>query len=106
MTDIQFPIIRLGRENFQVIVDTILYAKESVTAACYKYTNDFYIHQQTDGGNIVITFEPKENKETTEEIVKQFCNELIDQQIRYYTNQQFGQIRDMIVEEAFKPVNK
>ena len=35
---------------------------------------------------------------------KQFCNELIDQQIRYNTNAQFGHIRDMIVQEAFKPV--
>ena len=37
---------------------------------------------------------------------EQFCNELIDQQVRYNTNLQFGHIRDLIVEEAFKPVNK
>ena len=40
----------------------------------------------------------------TEDVPKQFCNELIDQQIRYNTNAQFGHIRDMIVQEAFKPV--
>ena len=40
----------------------------------------------------------------TEDVLKQFCNELIDQQIRYNTNVQFGHIRDMIVKEAFRPV--
>ena len=39
-------------------------------------------------------------------VPKQFCNELIDQQIRYDTEQKFGKIRDMIVEEAFKPITK
>ena len=51
-------------------------------------------------------FESKDNSKVTEVIPKQFCNELIDQQIRYNTNVQFGHIRDMIVQEAFKPVTK
>ena len=84
----------------------VLYAKESLAAACYKYTDRFYIHQQTDGENIDVVFESKDGNTITEETVKQFCNELIDQQVRFNTNQQFGHIRDLIVEEAFKPVNK
>lgn len=83
-----------------------LYAKESLTAACYKFTDRFYVHQQTDGENIVVVFESKDGNTITEETVKLFCNELIDQQVRFNTNQQFGHIRDLIVEEAFKPVYK
>ena len=106
MSELKFPITELENEMFQVVVDMLLYAKESVTSACYKYTDRFYIHQHADGGNIVVVFESKDGNAVSDTIVKQFCNELIDQQVRYYTNQQFSHIRDLIVEEAFKPVNK
>ena len=106
MTELKFPVTKLENERFHVVVDMSLYAKESVASACYKYTDRFYIHQQTDGDNVVVVFESKDGNAVSDSIVKQFCNELIDQQVRYNTNQQFGHIRDLIVEEAFKPVNK
>lgn len=97
---------KLENERFQVVVDMSLYAKESVTSACYKYTDRFYIYQQTDGENVIVVFESKDDNAVSDSIVKHFCNELIDQQVRYNTNHLFGHIRDLIVEEAFKPVNK
>lgn len=106
MAEIKFPVTALENERFQVVVDMSLYAKESLVATCYKFTDRFYIHQQTDGGNVIVVFESKDGNAVSESIVKDFCNELIDQQVRYNTNQQFGHIRDLIVEEAFKPVSK
>lgn len=106
MSNLKMPIAELEKDIFQVVVDMKLYAKESLVAACYKFTDRFYIHQQTDSENIVVVFESKDGNTITEEAVKQFCNELIDQQVRFNTNLQFGHIRDLIVEEAFKPVNK
>ena len=105
MSMMKFPINEINNDKFQVVVDMSLYAKESLVAACYKFTNRFYIHQQTDGGNVVVVFESKDGNAVSDTIVKEFCNELIDQQVRYNTNQQFGHIRDLIVEEAFKPVS-
>jgi len=106
MEELKFPVTQLKNDKFQVVIDMSLYAKESITSACYKYTDRFYIYQQTDCGNVVVIFESKDGNTVSESIVKQFCNELIDQQVRYNTNQQFGHIRDLIVEEAFKPVAK
>lgn len=106
MAELKFPVAELEKEKFQVVVDMTLYAKESVTAACYKFTNRFYIHQQTGDNMVNVMFESKDGNIVSEVVVKQFCNELIDQQVRYNTNLQFGHIRDLIVEEAFKPVNK
>ena len=102
----KYPITELDNNKFQVVVDMSLYTKESLVAACYKFTDRFYVYQQKDEENIVVLFESKDGNTISEEIVKLFCNELIDQQVRYNTNQQFGHIRDLIVEEAFKPVNK
>ncbi len=106
MTELKFPVTELEKDKFQVVVDMALYAKESLVAACYKFTDRFFIHQQTSGDNVIAVFESKDGNIITDDIVKQFCNELIDQQVRFNTNQQFGHIRDLIVEEAFKPVNK
>lgn len=109
MAEIKIPIVELAADKFQVSVDTSLYAKEVITAAIYKFSHLFYIHQLTDACNqaiVNVCFESKDNSKVTEDVPKQFCNELIDQQIRYNTNAQFGHIRDMIVQEAFKPVTK
>ena len=106
MTDLSFPITKLENNKFQVVVDMALYAKEALVAACYKFTGQFFVHQQTEGNAVKVVFESKDGNLVSAEVVKQFCNELIDQQVRYNTNQQFGHIRDLIVEEAFKPVSK
>lgn len=103
------PITKVGDNKFQVAVEKTLYSNEAIVAACYKFTGDFYITQQTLPNNesiVEVTFESKNDNHITEDVVKQFCNELIDQQVRYNTNKQFGHIRDLIVEEAFKPVTK
>jgi len=109
MAEIKFPVFELEKEKFQVTVDTRLYQKAVITAAIYKLSHLFYIHQSIDtiDANIInIIFENKDGNTVENIVPKQFCNELIDQQIRYDTEQKFGKIRDMIVEEAFKPITK
>lgn len=106
MNNMKFPVSVIENNKFKVIVDMSLYAKEALVATCYKFTDRFYVHQQMIDGNVEVIFETKDGNVVTDVTVKQFCNELIDQQVRYNTNLQFGHIRDLIVEEAFKPVNK
>ena len=107
MANINFPICELENNKFQVCIDLNLYTKEAITATLYKFSHLFYIHQSMDSNqnSVVVVFESKDDNIVDDKIVKQFCNELIDQQLRYNTNVQFGHIRDLIVEEAFKPVN-
>ena len=106
MAEFIFPVTELDKDKFQVVVDMALYAKEALVAACYKFTDRFFVHQQTESDAVKVVFESKDGNVVSDEVVKQFCNELIDQQFRYNTNQQFGHIRDLIVEEAFRPVTK
>lgn len=109
MKKMKIPVVELGDGSFQVSVDLNLYAPESITATSYKYTDRFYIHQQTSSDNKMIVnviFEAKNDSIlVSDNVVKSFCNDLIDQQVRFFVNQNFGHIRDLIVEEAFKPVN-
>ena len=107
MANIQFPIIELENGRFQVRINLKIYANEAVNAACYKYTGLCFIHQEMYGDDrLVATFEAKDGGEISTQLPKEFCNDLIDQQLRFDTNKQYGQIRDLIVEEAFKPVNR
>ena len=108
MAAIHFPVVELDDNKFQVIVDLALYSKDVITAAIYKFSHLFYIYQQTDENRpnfVIVIFESKEGNALTADMPKQFCNELIDQQLRHNVNEQFGHVRDMIVEEAFRPVN-
>ena len=86
-----------------------MYAKEIITTTLYKFIHLYFVHQETDTCNpniIQVVCESKENNIINAEVPRQFCNELIDQQIRYNTNIQFGHIRDLIVEEAFRPISE
>lgn len=105
MTKIIFPIIKVDDNRFSLTVDLGIYTKESITAACYKYSNLYIINQRLKDNAVEITFESKKNTSIAENEIKEFYNELIDQQLRYNTEKQFGAIRDAIVHEAFKPIN-
>ena len=103
-----FPVYSISEDKFQVKISIEIYSLEAINASCYKFSGNFYIHQEKDDKNnlIVVTLQSKEENQITENICKEFCNDLIDKQLRVTTNDRFGHIRDLIVEEAFKPVNK
>lgn len=105
MNKLEFPIVKIESDIFQVKINLSLYDKEAVAAICYNHSGSFFVHQEMDGDCIIVTLQSKEKKDHVEQQVKQFCNDLIDQQIRCNIEKEFGHIRNLIVEEAFKPVN-
>lgn len=103
------PVYKTEDAKFQISIDTSVYSKEAITASLYKYSNLYYVYEKQDcldNKCIIISFESKDGKMVSDTTPKEFCNELIDQQIRVDVSKRYGHIRDMIVEEAFKPVNK
>ena len=55
---------------------------------------------------ITLTLEPKINQSMIEleSAVSDFCNEVLDQQIRLNLEKRNGRIRELIVEHAFSPL--
>ena len=105
--DLNIPIQQ--KDNKLVLtVSTNLYSIEAISASIYNFSGEYYIFQQPSkkSESVDIFFESKEGNQISEEVAKSFCNDLADQQMRYLTEKEFGYIRDLIVEEAFKPVNK
>lgn len=106
MNNVKVPITKTDKGGFQVTIDLNLYCAKAITATIYRYTDRFFVYQSTmlnDDKQVNVIFESKGGS-LEENIVKQFCNDLIDQQLREITTEKFGHIRDLIVEEAFKPV--
>lgn len=84
-----------------------LYAKEAVVATIYKYSGEYTIFQDLSGDDIILTIRLKDGAQVfPEDFIGNFHKDLVDQQVRYNVVREFGHIRDMIVEEAFKPINK
>ena len=108
MNCIKVPITKTDKGGFQVAIDLNLYSENAITATIYRYTDKYFVYQNTmpsDDKQVCVIFESKDGA-LDENIVKQFCNDLIDQQLREITTEMYGHIRDLIVEEAFKPVTK
>ena len=93
-----------------VLVELIesVYSLEALRATTYKFTDRCYIKIDTNlNGAICVYFNKKsESKLSLETIAKEFCNELIDQQVRLDVEKRFEDIRNMIVRKAFSSIDQ
>ncbi len=84
-------------------VDTSLYARESLFRACYQFTDRCYLFLRPDGDQaIVVEIRRKQTSPAVNELVGEFSNELLNQQIRTEISRETRAIREMIVAQAFK----
>ena len=63
MNELNIPVVKTDKGGFQIAVDLSLYCKNAITAAIYRYTDKFYVYQETSPENqniVLITFEVKE----------------------------------------------
>ena len=106
MEKISYPISITEENLLKVSVPKSIYEAEALRQSAYKFSGEYNVIIQENGSNFDVLFETKQGETITEEQVKEICNDFIDQQIRIDTEKQFGHIRNLIVEEAFKPVSK
>ena len=84
-----------------------IFDKEAITLTTYKFTDACYIGVDlSSSGNFKVSFKAKDKQSNLEEIIDKFCNELIDQQVRVETQQEFGKIKEEIVRKAFSPIDR
>lgn len=106
MAQLTYPITYIEENKASVSLTKNLYSAEAIHASAYKFSGEYFIHLSEQGDNFVVLFERKNHTAIDELMIKSICNDFIDQQIRIETENRFGRIRDLIVEEAFKPVAK
>jgi His-Xaa-Ser system protein HxsD len=94
-------------DSGKVVLSKEFFEREPVFAAASRFTDRYYVGiQPADEYNIEVSIQPKKADDADENIVKLFCNELVDQQVRHDLQNRFGKLREMIVEQAFYPLEK
>jgi His-Xaa-Ser system protein HxsD len=99
-------VTMIERNKLIIKIDMSIYDKDAVLKTCYIFQDRCHTKVEPDTASVIkITLIPKKESSDLQLIEKQFCDELIDQQIRYENEMQFSDIRKMIVEQAFKPIS-
>ena len=103
----------MENNTIDISVDQRLYSKDALLSVLYEYSGEYEVEQLIDENNdniILVSLTPKvvdkQVAESANVIRASFIRSLIDQQLRININKEFGHIRDLIVEEAFKPITK
>jgi len=90
-------------------IDRELFSADAVLRTAYKFTDRWFIFLQTHvtrGHRWLVVLKPKPTAPSiTEDVVGEFANELIDQQLRLQLERQFGDVRTLIVAQAFAEGN-
>jgi len=86
-------------------IDKEIYDKVTVLKTSYIFQDQCFLHIESLSNSaygVIIT--RKSRDVDLKLIAQQFCNELIDQQLRLENEQMYGDIRKAIIKQAFNPV--
>jgi len=98
-------IILAPTNSLTLSVSRDIYDLEAVLKTVHRFIDRCYIELDTNGEIFTVSIRRKEdNDELLDHIRADFCNELVDQQIRALAEKEFGEIRDQIVRKAFSPI--
>jgi His-Xaa-Ser system protein HxsD len=98
------PIEKLEDGRLLLQVNKAIYNHKTILAAVYKFTQTCYIHVDLiDSDHYGVFFTAKNPDIDFDFQVNNFCNELIDQQIRYGLDQSYRSIKELIIRKAFFP---
>ena len=90
-----------------ILASKKFFERDSVLTVSGKYSEQYFVSVQPVGEfDVEITISAKAHSSLSEDLLKQFMNDLIDQQIRIDLQKEFGQLRNIIIEYAFSPVSK
>ena len=85
-------------------LEKALYEREAILACVQLFQNESDVSVSGgDSGNVTVSFSGTDTA-ALEELAKRFRAELVRQQVRRDLNVQFGELREMIVQQAFSPI--
>lgn len=93
-------------DSIQIHLHNSFFQAEAIKNAAFSFTNSCYIFiKPYDMHENLVRFELKVGvAENLESIVKEFCNAVLDHQVRLDLEKMNYKIRNLIVEQAFRPV--
>ncbi len=95
-------------KNLLLKLSKKFYEKSAVMNAAYKFTNKcIIVIEPLEEGYVGVWFKAKDGQgsETISNLLDEFCNEVLDQQVRLDLEKRYGTLRDAIVKHAFQPLD-
>ena len=98
--------IQLEDGRLLVTLKKEFFEKEAVFASAYKFTDKCIIQiEPINNDSVGVYFKMKnEDHLNLKKTAELFCNEAIDQQLRIDIEKKYGNIRELIVRQAFSPI--
>jgi His-Xaa-Ser system protein HxsD len=99
-------VTELNGNTVALVLHNEFYEKEAIRAASYKFTGKCTILiRPADDWEIEVVFEaiPGLNFDLGT-VAREFCNEVLDQQVRLDLEKRYGRVRELIVRQAFAPI--
>ncbi|RDD30558.1 His-Xaa-Ser system protein HxsD [Prosthecochloris sp. ZM] len=107
MREISDYFVDLSKKKANIVVDTTIYSLVAIRAAAYPFLSNYHIlvTPSDDRHSVVIIFEAKLPERDINTDLKEYCNSLLDHQVRVQLDASNGKIRDLIVAHAFSPID-
>ena len=102
-------VYRLEEDGRRGIIraEKIYFERDCVLYVAVRYTPNFFVAISPLPDNAVeIVITAKDKDTIPKDLLRQFLNDCIDQQIRLDLQKEFGELRQAIVTYAFSPVEK
>jgi His-Xaa-Ser system protein HxsD len=82
--------------------DPAIYHLSAIKKAAYKFGDRFHIQLLTiEGGWVRVGLKPKVAMESPEFLAGEFCNEVLDQELREVVAEETQPVRDLLLAQAF-----
>ena len=96
----------LDGDRLVLVINTRVYSLVAIFRTCYIFTNRCYLYLSPEGDSeIKIQIKAKTVGTDLNQVGGDFCNELINQEVRQNLAKETGKIRELIVAQAFAEGN-
>jgi His-Xaa-Ser system protein HxsD len=96
-------IINLEDGEILLKLNREIYTQEAILETSYKFTHSCNIHIDSEQIYFNVFFSAQNDNINLKDQVDRFCNELIDQQVRYNLSKSNKEIKELIIRKAFFP---
>lgn len=81
--------------------DSTVYRLSAVKKAAYKFGGHFHFLIEQQGSLIKVQLKPKESYDSPDALAGEFCNEVLDQDLRETIAEETAGIRNLLLAQAF-----
>lgn len=96
--------LRISDSNSEAVIDLSLYSLDSIKKACYKFTDKCSIILEKCNHNkirVIFSFHPDIPNNLKDRTIKDFNNEILDQNLREIVARETEPVRNLILAHAF-----